>query len=217
MIVAKRKPIDEIVNLIRPYKNILILGCGTCVTVCNSGGEREVSLVHSALRVSISRGILEDKKFEEYTVKRQCDREFLEVLKPIVRECDAMLSLACGVGVQVLSEFFPEIPCIPGVDTVFMGSAGALGLWDERCIGCGECRLYETGGICPLTRCAKGILNGPCGGSKDGKCEARRDMDCGWILIYKRLNALNQLDRMRRYFPPRNHGNLLRPKRVKIE
>lgn len=172
--------------------------------------------MHSALRVAIANGVMQQKKFHEYTVKRQCDKEFLEALKGKSEEVDAILTLACGVGVQVLAEYFPYIPCIPAVNTVFMGSSSTFGIWDERCAGCGECRLYETGGICPVTRCTKGILNGPCGGAKNGKCEANKEIDCAWILIYERLLKLNQLDRMRKYSPPRYYGNLKRPKRVII-
>lgn len=216
MIVATKKPLEEIIGLLAPYGSILILGCGTCVTVCNVGGEREVSLMHSALRVAISTGAMEQKTFYEYTVKRQCDTEFLEAIKGKTEEVDAILSLACGVGVQIVAEHFPYIPCIPALNTVFMGSSSGLGIWDEKCAGCGECRLYETAGVCPLTRCTKGILNGPCGGSKDGKCEANKEIDCAWLLIYDRLLKTDRLDLMRKYSPPRNYGNLKRPRRVTI-
>ncbi|MCS7280853.1 MAG: methylenetetrahydrofolate reductase C-terminal domain-containing protein [Desulfobacterota bacterium] len=216
MIVATRKPIEEIIGFLAPYDSILILGCGTCVTVCNSGGEREVALIHSALRVAQTKGLLDGKRFHEYTVKRQCDNEFLEAIKGKSYEVDAILTLACGVGVQVLAEFFPHVVCIPGLNTLFMGSSSKLGIWDERCAGCGDCRLYETGGICPITRCAKGILNGPCGGSKDGKCEVDREMDCGWIMIYERLLKLGRVQTLRTYVPPREYSLKKKPKRVMI-
>jgi len=216
MIVAERKPLDEIIGMVRPFKNILILGCGTCVTVCNVGGEREVSLLDAALRVAITKGMLEEKVISQYTVKRQCDKEFLTPLLGKAEEIDAILSLACGVGVQVLADTFSDITCIPGVNTIFMGAQPEMGVWDERCIGCGDCRLFETLGICPLSRCAKGILNGPCGGSKNGKCEANKDVDCAWLLIYDRLERRGQLEKMRQYYPPRDYGRLRRPKRVTI-
>ena len=214
MIVAEQKPIEEIRQIIAPYGRVLILGCGTCVTVCNAGGEREVSFMHHALNVAESRSGNNTHDFSEYTVKRQCDYEFLDALADKVNDVDAILSLGCGIGVQALVERFPDLPVLPGVNTSFMGMSREWGVWDERCAACGECRLEETGGICPITRCTKGILNGPCAGTKNGKCEANNDMDCAWILIYNRLERLGQLDKMRRYYPARNFRAIPRPKRI---
>ena len=214
MIVAEQKPLDEIRQMIAPYPRVLILGCGTCMTVCNAGGEREVSYLHHALRVAESRSSNGTHDFAEYTVKRQCDYEFLNPLADRIGEIDAILSLGCGIGVQALAERFPDLPVLPGVNTSFMGMAPEWGVWDERCAACGECRLEETGGICPITRCTKGILNGPCAGTKNGKCEANQDMDCAWILIYNRLERLGQLEKMRRYYPARNFRVIARPKRI---
>ncbi len=214
MIVAQQKPLQEMLHLIAPYEKVLILGCGTCTTVCNAGGEREVSLLHRAFRVAQARGVSEAHSFSEYTIKRQCDLEFLDVLEDKVSEVDAILSLGCGVGVQMLAERFPDTPALPGVNTSFMGASKEWGVWDERCSACGDCILAETGGICPITRCPKGILNGPCAGSKNGKCEVNKDMDCVWILIYKRLERLGQLDKMRRYYPPKNFRPIPRPRRI---
>jgi ferredoxin len=192
----------------------MILGCGTCMTVCNAGGESEVSFLHNALRLAQSRSGDETHSFSEYTVKRQCDFEFLEALNDKINNLDAILSLGCGIGVQAIAERFPDTPVLPGVNTAFMGMAKEWGIWDERCAACGECRLEDTGGICPITRCTKGILNGPCAGTKNGKCEANPEMDCAWILIYNRLERLQQLEKMRRYYPPRNFLAVPRPKRV---
>jgi ferredoxin len=214
LIVAEQKPLEEIRRLIAPYEKVLILGCGTCMTVCGAGGEREVSLLHSALKVAQARGGNGAHSFLEYTVKRQCDFEFMDMLEDRVGEVDAILSLGCGIGVQVIAERFPGIPVLPGVDTSFMGASKEWGVWDERCAACGECRLDETGGICPITRCVKGILNGPCAGSKSGKCEVNKDMDCAWVLIYERLERLGQLEKMRRYYPPRNFLTIPRPRRI---
>jgi ferredoxin len=214
VIVAEQKPLEEIRRMIAPYEKVLILGCGTCMTVCNAGGEREVSFLHNALRVAQAKGRNGAHTFSEYTVKRQCDPEFLELLVDKVADVDAVLSLGCGIGVQAVAERFPDMTVLPGVNTSFMGMTSEWGVWDERCAACGDCRLDETGGICPITRCTKGILNGPCAGAKNGKCEANKDMDCAWILIYKRLERLQQLDKMRRYYPPRNFRTIPRPKRI---
>ena len=214
MIVAEQKPLEEIRRMIAPYERVLILGCGTCMTVCDVGGEREVSFLHSALRLAQSRSGDGTHTFSEYTLKRQCDPEFLEPLAEKVGDIDVILSLGCGIGVQAIAERFPDMPVLPGVNTSFMGAAKEWGVWDERCAACGECRLEDTGGICPITRCTKGILNGPCAGTKNGKCEANQDMDCAWVLIYRRLERLGQLDKMRRYYPPRNFLAVPRPKRI---
>ncbi len=162
MIVAQEKPLDQIRRMIDRYPRVLIVGCGTCMTVCGAGGEREVSYLHEALRLAETRGGNGAHAFSEYTVKRQCDPEFIELLADRVSDVDAVLSLGCGIGVQAIAERFPEIPVLPGVNTSFMGMAREQGVWDERCAACGDCRLEDTAGICPITRCTKGILNGPC-------------------------------------------------------
>lgn len=214
MIVAEQKPLEQLRRMITPYEKVLVLGCGTCMTVCNAGGEREVSFVDSALRLAQSKDGNGTHTFSEFTVKRQCDPEFLEALTDKVGGVDAILSLGCGIGVQAVAERFPDTPVLPGVNTSFMGMAKEWGVWDERCAACGDCRLEDTGGICPVTRCTKGILNGPCAGTKKGKCEANKDADCAWVLIYQRLERLQQLDKMRRYYPPRNFRPLPRPRRL---
>ena len=214
MIIAEQKPLEEIRRLIAPYDRVLILGCGTCMTVCFAGGEKEVSFLHPALRLAQARSGDGAHSFSELTVKRQCDMEYLDTIVDQVAEIDAVLSLACGVGVQAVAERFPYIPVLPGVNTSFLGMAKEWGVWDERCAACGDCRLAETAGICPITSCTKGILNGPCGGSKNGKCEVSKDMDCAWVLIYKRLESQGHLEKMRRYYPPRNFRAIPRPRRI---
>ncbi|MBM3142059.1 MAG: hypothetical protein FJ005_03280 [Chloroflexi bacterium] len=214
MIVAEQKTLDEIRRMIIPYHRILVVGCGTCMTVCDAGGEREVSFLHNALRLAETKSGNGVHIFSEYVLKRQCDPEFIDLLVDKVGDIDAILSLGCGIGVQAMAERFPDIPVLPGVNTSFMGMARELGVWDERCAACGDCRLEETAGICPITRCTKGILNGPCAGTKNGKCEVSKEMDCAWVLIYRRLERLQQLEKMRRYYPPRNFRAIPRPKRI---
>ena len=216
MIVVEQKPVDEIQRMVAPYDKVMILGCGTCVTVCNAGGEREVSFLREALQFAEAKNGGRDHSFAEHTLKRQCDEEFLELIAEQADGTDAILSLACGIGVQTLAEHFPNMVVLPGVNTLFLGMAKEWGIWDERCTACGDCRLEETAGICPITRCTKGILNGPCAGTKNGKCEVNPDMDCAWILIYQRLERLGQLDKMRRYYPPRNFRPIPRPRRIVV-
>lgn len=215
MIIAQQKAFDEIAEMISSYGRVLILGCGTCTTVCGAGGEREVSYIHRALKVVEKTGNYgRNRTFREATLKRQCDPEFIDQLTGSIGEVDAILSLACGIGVQAVAERFAEIPVLPGLNTLFMGVTREGGIWDEWCAACGNCQLDETGGICPIARCTKGLLNGPCAGTKNGKCEANREMDCAWVLIYKRLESLGKLDKMRKYYPPLNFRTAPRPRRI---
>jgi ferredoxin len=193
MIIAEKKPIEEIIRNISGYKRLLILGCNECVTVCEAGGKKEVEVLASALRMHfIKEG--QECKIDERTLERQCDHEYLEEIRDVVDQYDAILSLACGVGVQFLAEKYHSTPMLPGVNTVCLGANDQRGVWTERCQACGTCVLAETAGICPVSRCAKRVLNGPCGGSTNGKCEINKDLDCAWQLIIDRLKAMDKLD-----------------------
>jgi len=193
MIVADKKPIEEFIEEVKDYNKILILGCNECVTVCEAGGKKEVGVLASALRMYfLNQG--KDVKIDEITLERQCDHEYLEEIRNVMDEYDAVISLACGVGVQFMAEKYTSVPIYPGVNTCFLGATEERGLWTERCQACGACILARTGGICPVSRCAKRILNGPCGGSTNGKCEINKEIDCAWQLIIDRLKALERLD-----------------------
>jgi ferredoxin len=200
MIVAQRKKISEIFNIIQNHKSVLVLGCGTCVTVCLAGGEREVSIISSALRIA-SRKAGKKNKINEFTIERQCDNVFIEGAAEEIRKNDAVLSLGCGAGVQAIAERYPDTPVYAGLDTAFLGILESRGVWTEKCMQCGECVLSDFGGICPVTRCAKHMLNGPCGGSREDRCEIRADQPCAWQLIYKRLKNIDQLDRIAKEHP----------------
>jgi ferredoxin len=193
MIVADKKPIEEIVEEIKDKEKILILGCNECVTVCEAGGKKEVGVLASALRMYfLNQG--REVSIDERTLERQCDHEYLEEVRDVIDQYDSVVSLACGVGVQFMAEKYHTTPVFPGVNTCFMGVTEERGVWSERCQGCGECILARTAGICPVSRCAKRILNGPCGGSTNGKCEINKELDCAWQLIIDRLKALGKLD-----------------------
>jgi len=204
MITAERKPFEEIKEYVKHYERIMVLGCGTCVAVCQAGGEKEAQILASELRLAFGN---EGKKVEvtEETVVRQCDDEFMADMGFLekVKEADIIISIACGVGVQHACNYFnrviegKRVRVVPGLNTTFMGANIEIGHWEERCLGCGDCVLERTGGICPITRCAKGLLNGPCGGSSDGKCEISKDIECAWHLIIERLEALGELDRIK--------------------
>jgi len=193
MIVADKKPIEEIIEEIKEHEKILILGCNECVTVCEAGGKKEVGVLASALRMYfLNQG--REVKIDEVTLERQCDHEYLEEIRDVMDQYDAVVSIACGVGVQFMAETYHDTPIYPGVNTCFMGVTEKRGLWTERCQGCGDCILARTGGICPVSRCAKRIFNGPCGGSVKGSCEINKEIDCAWQLIVDRLKALNRMD-----------------------
>ena len=203
MIKAKQKPIAEIMAMIAPYDKILVLGCGTCVTISFAGGEKEVMELASRLRIATAmQG--PRKTFGEATVQRQCEWEFIDEVADLINNVDAVLSLACGIGVQALAERYPDKVVLPGVNTTFMGMAVEHGVLVERCAACGDCILDQTAGICPIARCAKNLLNGPCGGSQNGKCEIDSELDCAWQLIYDRLARLGQLDRLSAVIPPKD-------------
>ena len=217
MIVAERKPLAEIRGFVEDYRRILILGCGTCTTVCLAGGEAEAKVVASGLRIFFLR---EEREVEilEDCITRQCEPEFVEAVKQKVRDeaIEAVLSLGCGVGVNLVAQSLETIPVFPGVNTKFFGGVVEPGMWLELCAGCGNCILHLTGGICPIARCSKSLLNGPCGGTRDGKCEISEDVDCGWALIVERMKKLGTLDRLAEIIPARDwssshHGG---PRRV---
>lgn len=204
MIVTTLKPLDEILDFISPCRNILIAGCDGCTQPPR--GLKEAENLSQLLELG---GKLRNKdfSFQIMSVAKQCD-DYLarDVVEPQLEGMDAVLSLACGIGVQTLSGLFPGLPVLPAQNTHFMGSENREeGFLEEMCSGCGECRLAMTGGICPVTRCTKGLLNGACGGSKNGKCELSPERDCGWVLIYEQLKKLGKLDLLKEFIPPRDY------------
>lgn len=205
MIIAKRKPFEEIKESLENYGSVLIAGCGTCVAVCLAGGEKEVGILASQLAIA-SQVDGQPLKIGEVTIERQCDKEFLQELRNKVDDYDAILSLACGVGVQFLSDMYRDKVVLPGVDTSFIGANDEVGYWTERCRMCNQCYLATTGAVCPVTMCPKGLLNGPCSGTRDGMCEVDQEKACAWALIYERLEKTDRLDQIRETMPPRNHS-----------
>ncbi len=203
MIIAKAKPIQEIIESVKDLKKVLVAGCDGCVTVCEAGGMKEAQILASALRIYFKQAGI-DKQIDEFSMTRQCDRPYLAQAEEKINQYDAVVSLACGAGVQFLAETFHGKPIFPGVNTCFIGVTEQKGVWTERCQACGDCILGTTGGICPIARCSKRMANGPCGGSSSGKCEVSKETDCGWHLIYERLKELGQLDRFEKPTDPKN-------------
>ncbi|MEI7837751.1 MAG: methylenetetrahydrofolate reductase C-terminal domain-containing protein [Planctomycetota bacterium] len=197
MIVAERKAMPEILEMLAPYKRVLALGCGGCVTVCLTGGEKNAELLATQLQLASGQaGTNVTVDFD--CVTRQCEKEFFANMKAAPGTYDAVLSLACGAGVGYMSEQFPDTPVLPAMNTTFLASNVAKGIWEEYCRGCGDCMLGWTGGVCPIAKCSKSLVNGTCGGTNKGKCEVSADMECGWLQIYKRLSAVGRLEEYRK-------------------
>jgi len=213
MIVTAQKPLDEILDVLSPYSNILIAGCDGCTQPPRGLREAETlsELIGLAGRL---RG--RDFRIKVTTVAKQCD-SYLTVttLKSQTEDVEAVLSLACGLGVQTIAEVLPDVPVFPAQNTLFIGTEmREEGTFEERCAACGDCILSLTGGICPIARCAKGLLNGPCGGATNGKCEVDPEKDCAWYLIIKRLEKLGRLDVLEEVRSPRNFQVVARPGRL---
>jgi ferredoxin len=203
MIVGEQKPIEEIWEMIKGHKSVLVFGCNTCVAVCHQGGNKEAGILASLLRIKATQEEVRIQ-IKDSGIERQCEHEFFEPAEEDIAEAEAVLSLACGIGVQFMAGKYLKTPVYPALNTTFLGAVDSPGHFIERCQACGNCVLAATGGICPITRCAKRLLNGPCGGACQGKCEISKEVDCVWQLIIDRLEALDRLDDYEKLFPFRD-------------
>lgn len=218
MIIAEQKPINEIADYIINCHKVLLVGCGGCTTVCLTGGEKEAGILAAALRIKRR---LAGNPLETVVcvAPRQCEPEFIDALHDLVTDVDAIISLACGIGPQYLAKRYQDKYVVSALNSKFAGGAKKHGVWEEYCGLCGDCLLTLTGGVCPVSRCAKSLLNGPCGGSQNGKCEIGRDIDCAWQLIYDRLKTLGRLETLKDIVPLKDwsrarHGG---PRKMVIE
>jgi ferredoxin len=209
MIKAKRKPLTEIKQSIQAYDKVLIVGCGGCVSVCLAGGQKEVNILIAELDAELKLDG-QTKTLGGHTLERQCNVRFLDELVNVVPKYDCLLSMACGAGVQYLAERYPDIPVLPGVNTIAIGVDMDVGLYQEKCRACGECVLAYTAGICPVTGCAKSLFNGPCGGTNNGECELGNGIPCAWYEIYNRLDKQGRLDNIINLRPPMQWQNQVR-------
>ena len=199
--ITQAKSDADLQRLLEGSARLFIIGCGTCVTLTHTGGEPEVT--------AMRRKLLQEGKMVtgQVVVPVACDnmsRELLQEYQSLMRQADTLLIMTCAFGVQTVARQFKQ-HVVPALDTLFIGKETGVGVFDEICLQCGDCILGETGGVCPVTNCHKGLVNGPCGGTNKGKCEIDSHKDCAWTLIYNRLKDLNRLDAMRRYQAPRNH------------
>ncbi len=220
MIGTAPKPMEEIEEALRGCDKVIVLGCGGCAKVCHTGGQPEVEAMAEELKkrgkTVLAVGVPERACYIHHT------KATMDEMQDALKECDAIVELGCGGAVQTVRQATEEYGLIKrvvsGLNSVgHMDTIVPDALWIERCLECGDCVLNETGGICPITLCAKSLLNGPCGGAKDGKCEVDPDRDCAWHLIYERLKALGELDKMRKLRPPKDYSKMARPRRIEYQ
>jgi len=213
--ITEQKPFEEVEKFLEKDRNIYIIGCGTCATLCHTGGKSEVLEMKKRLQ-EMGKNVV-----GWMVIPTACDDLTGEALKEdadAIQKADAILVMTCAFGVQTVTAFASDKAVYPALNTLFIGKeSGEVGVFSEICRQCGDCFLAITGGICPITMCAKGLLNGPCGGTRNGKCEEDPERDCAWTLIYKRLERLGRLDAMKKYNPPRNYQKVKRPGKILVE
>lgn len=220
LIIVQQKPLEEIFEMTANSQSLLAVGCDGCAGIIQVGGEKQAEILKTLLEMHRKLKGMPDARIKSTSILRQCDRQIAaSSLHPLISDYDAVLSLACGVGVQTLSDLYPDKLIIPANDTKFMGMHDTKeGKYLELCRACGDCILYETGGVCPITRCAKSLLNGPCGGQAKGKCEVGGwKKDCAWVLIYNRLKDGNRLDSFTKFRIPRDYRVSEHPREIALE
>lgn len=207
--ITRQKPFSEVVQLLERFNRVFIIGCGTCATMARTGGRDEVLEMKNRLQET-------GKLVTGWAViPTACDEMTGETAREneeAIKNAGCSLVMACALGVQRVNSYLNSKPVIPALDTLFIGMEETPGTFYEACAQCGQCVLGETAGICPLTACNKGLLNGPCGGTNNGKCEVDKEKDCAFTLIYRRLKEQSRLDLMRKYHPPRNYQAVPRPR-----
>ena len=211
--ITKQKPFDEIKEQLADFDRPFIIGCGTCATMTKTGGIDQVVEMKDRLQEL-------GKRVSGWTVIPTACDEMTEVAMKengrAIQNASCILAMTCALGVHRASLYI-DCPVIPALDTLFIAVEDTPGYFHEVCAQCGQCVLGETAGICPITTCHKGLVNGPCGGTNNGKCEVDKEKDCAWTLIYERLKAQGRLDLMRKYHPPKNYQVALRPRTIKIQ
>jgi len=212
MIITKKRTPEQILNSLKKSKRVFLIGCAQCATVCKTGGEDQVNEMESFLKdagLEVTGKAILDPACHLVKVKQIFYKN-----KKVFEQTDAVLVLACGDGTQVIKDGTKVKSVVPALETLFLGEVERGGHFTQKCILCGECIIDKTATICPLTVCTKGLLNGPCGGSKNGKCEVDKERDCGWIRIYKQLKESGDLDNMRHIYKPHDYSKQLKPQKV---
>ena len=211
MIITQKKPLEEVWQMLEGVTRVALVGCGSCATSCKTGGEPELQEMKEYLEANgkvVTAMIIPSESCQKLLMKKE-----LKALKDT--DTQAILTLACGDGVQTVADN-ANIPVYPATNTMFLGQVERVGLFSEACRMCGDCVLGHTGGICPITKCAKSLVNGPCGGQRNGKCEVNPENNCAWIDIYYRLDALGQLDKLKTMRSDKDYKNFAFPRRISI-
>ncbi len=214
MIITKQKPFTDILAALAQSAKVFLVGCAKCATVCKSGGEEEIWQMQEQL-VAAGKEVSGSIVIDEVCHMLRTGRD-LRGKKEMVGEADAILVLACGAGVQSVSAA-SEKRTVAGLDTLFLGNIRRLGQFEQKCSLCGECLLTETAGICPMTVCPKGLLNGPCGGMQEGRCETDREAECAWNQIYQRLQSQGKVENLKDFVAGKDFSKTLKPGKLKIE
>jgi ferredoxin len=213
MIISEQKSKEELQDILEGKERLFLAGCAACATACKAGGEEEVFKMQEWL-VSLGKEVTGSVIIDEACHIMRAGRD-LRQHRLQVEEAEALLVLACGAGIQSISSS-SEKQVIGGLNSLFLGNIRRVGQYEQKCSLCGECILNETAGICPVTTCAKGLLNGPCGGMEDGRCEADRENDCAWHLIFERLKKQGRQGVFRRSVQPKDWSKVRKPGRYKI-
>lgn len=214
MIISQKKPIEELLAMLEGVTNVVLIGCGECATVCKVGGEDEVAEMKATLEANgkkVLGTIVSATSCNKLLVKKD-----LKAFKEVMPEVEAIVSMACGDGVQTVA-LNTDLPVYPANDTMFLGEVERQGIFNEACRFCGKCVLGQTGAICPVTKCAKSLVNGPCGGAKNGKCEVNPENDCAWILIFNKLSKLGQLDKLAAQTEPKGYQAVAYPRTINLK
>ncbi|MGA2775165.1 MAG: methylenetetrahydrofolate reductase C-terminal domain-containing protein [Candidatus Omnitrophota bacterium] len=213
MIITEKKSLEQILKALGGYTKIFLVGCGECATTCKTGGEVEMEQLKLQLQEH-GKNVVGMCVPSAPCVAAKVKTELAKNMKSL-REAEAILVLACGLGTQSVKDNERlGLEVIPALNTMFGAVMDSQGNFAEKCSLCGECVLDVTGAICPVTLCAKGLLNGPCGGMNKGKCEVDKEKDCAWVLIYKELEKKNKLGSLKEIRQPKDHKKSLRPRKL---
>jgi ferredoxin len=213
MIISRQKPLEEITTALAGSRSVFLIGCAKCATVCKSGGEEEVWQMQEALQAAgkeVTGSVIIDEACHMLRVSRE-----LRAKQGMVDQADTLLVMACGAGIQSVAAASDK-KTVAGLDTLFLGNIRRFGQFEQRCSLCGECLLSRTGGICPVTSCPKGLLNGPCGGMDNGRCELDAESPCAWAEIFTRLEDLGDSLALEAITPPKNHATVVKPGKLKL-
>ncbi len=216
MIATKAKDFDELLKSLAEAQRIYIVGCGDCATVLQTGGEYEVAEMKKRLEEAgktVTGTVVPDVTCQVLDIKR-----LLRGDKEAIESADVILVMACGCGIQAVAEALDNKPVAAALDTIFAADKFRAGEFYEWCSCCGECIVDEYGGVCPVTRCPKGQLNGPCGGADKGKCEVDPEKDCVWTLIYKRMEKVGGKQEIEeRIADPKDYEKAVKPRQYVFE